>query len=613
LLLNLSAENKMSNGKKLTTTELNLLRKEAVSLRLQQYSLNRIQELTGLTHPTIISAFNRFRRGGWEAVNIKGRGRPKGDKALAVDKRICIDVLTQTPAENIQQGHYLWTTELFHTWLCSHFKIEKSVKFSSRLLDELGFNPKVNVTREITAKKWLEQNFSQALQKQILKGGLTFIGGAEVFSTYRETEDKLNNDNPVTLLFVRDLRGKLYWWSTRGALDEDMIYDFVQRLVSQFKDNNITFFFHSYSLNRMKKLTAWLENQTGLDLYIFNDELLGKDKLPKNLVEKLPIQNNYLNGLPNNPQNSSINQSYVRNAMALTHLQRLEAESIQIMREVVSETENPVMLYSVGKDSAVMLHLAMKAFYPSKPPFALLHVDTGWKFRDMYTFRDRLVKDLGMELITYTNPEGLEKNINPFTHGSALHTDIMKTVGLKQALDKYGFDAAFGGARRDEEKSRAKERVFSFRTAEHRWDPKNQRPELWKQYNAKKHKGESIRVFPISNWTELDVWQYIHKENIPTVPLYLAAERPVVERDGMLIMVDDERMPLLDGEVPMMKKVRFRTLGCYPLTGAIESEADTLPSVIQEMLLTKTSERQGRMIDKDSSASMEKKKQEGYF
>jgi len=299
--------------------------------------------------------------------------------------------------------------------------------------------------------------------------------------------------------------------------------------------------------------------------------------------------------------------------MALTHLQRLEAESIQIMREVVSETENPVMLYSVGKDSAVMLHLAMKAFYPSKPPFALLHVDTGWKFRDMYTFRDRLVKDLGMELITYTNPEGLEKNINPFTHGSALHTDIMKTVGLKQALDKYGFDAAFGGARRDEEKSRAKERVFSFRTAEHRWDPKNQRPELWKQYNAKKHKGESIRVFPISNWTELDVWQYIHKENIPTVPLYLAAERPVVERDGMLIMVDDERMPLLDGEVPMMKKVRFRTLGCYPLTGAIESEADTLPSVIQEMLLTKTSERQGRMIDKDSSASMEKKKQEGYF
>ena len=299
--------------------------------------------------------------------------------------------------------------------------------------------------------------------------------------------------------------------------------------------------------------------------------------------------------------------------MSLTHLQRLEAESMQIMREVVSNTENPVMLYSVGKDSAVMLHLAMKAFYPSKPPFPLLHVDTGWKFRDMYRFRDQLVKKLDIELIVYMNPEGAEKEINPFTHGSALHTNIMKTEALKQALDKFAFDAAFGGARRDEEKSRAKERVFSFRSKDHHWDPKNQRPELWKHYNAKKHKGESIRAFPLSNWTELDIWQYIHLENIPIVPLYLAAERPVVERDGMLILVDDERIPLKDGEVPMMKKVRFRTLGCYPLTGAIESEADTLPGIIQEMLLTKTSERSGRLIDQDSTASMEKKKQEGYF
>ena len=299
--------------------------------------------------------------------------------------------------------------------------------------------------------------------------------------------------------------------------------------------------------------------------------------------------------------------------MTLTHLQRLEAESIHIMREVVAEADNPVMLYSIGKDSAVMLHLAMKAFHPAVPPFPLLHVDTRWKFREMYKFRERMVAETGMDLLVHINPEGVEKNINPFTHGSAIHTDIMKTEGLKQALDQYGFDAAFGGARRDEEKARAKERVFSFRSAQHRWDPKNQRPELWKLYNARKHKGESIRVFPLSNWTELDIWQYIYLENVPIVPLYLSAERPVVERDGTLIMVDDARMPLRPGEVPMMKKVRFRTLGCYPLTGAVESEADTLPAIIQEMLLTKTSERQGRVIDHDSAASMEKKKQEGYF
>ena len=300
-------------------------------------------------------------------------------------------------------------------------------------------------------------------------------------------------------------------------------------------------------------------------------------------------------------------------AAALTHLQRLEAESIHIMREVVAECENPVMLYSIGKDSAVMLRLAMKAFYPSKPPFPLLHVDTTWKFKAMYEMRERMAKELGFELLVHQNPEAKARNINPFEHGSALHTDLWKTEGLKQALDKYGFDAAFGGARRDEEKSRAKERIFSFRSANHRWDPKNQRPELWRLYNTRKNPGESIRVFPISNWTELDIWQYIYLENIPIVPLYFSAERPVVERDGTLIMVDDERMPLRPGETPQMKSVRFRTLGCYPLTGAVESTAATLPEIIQEMLLTTTSERQGRMIDHDQAASMEKKKQEGYF
>jgi len=297
----------------------------------------------------------------------------------------------------------------------------------------------------------------------------------------------------------------------------------------------------------------------------------------------------------------------------LTHLQRLEAEAIHIMREVVAEADKPVMLYSIGKDSACMLHLAYKAFYPAPPPFPLLHVDTTWKFRDMYALRERMASEMKMELLVYQNPEAKSLGINPFEHGSQLHTHLWKTQGLKQALDKYGFDAAFGGGRRDEEKSRAKERIFSFRSASHHWDPKNQRPELWRLYNMRKNKGESIRVFPISNWTELDIWQYIHLEKIPIVPLYYAAERPVVDRDGTLIMVDDERMPLKPGEKPMMKMVRFRTLGCYPLSGAVESRATTLPQIIQEMLLTTTSERQGRMIDHDAAASMEKKKQEGYF
>ena len=297
----------------------------------------------------------------------------------------------------------------------------------------------------------------------------------------------------------------------------------------------------------------------------------------------------------------------------LTHLQRLEAESIDILREAVAESEHPVMLYSIGKDSSVMLHLARKAFHPSRPPFPLLHVDTTWKFREMYAFRDRMAATAGTQLLVHRNPEAVKLGINPFTHGSSLHTDVWKTQGLKQALDEYGFDLAFGGARRDEEKSRAKERVYSFRDRFHQWDPKNQRPELWNLYNGRINKGESIRVFPLSNWTELDIWQYIEQENIDIVPLYFAAERPVVERDGVLIMVDDERMPLRDGEKPAMRRVRFRTLGCYPLTGAVESDADTLVAIIREMAASRTTERQGRVIDHDASASMEKKKKEGYF
>jgi sulfate adenylyltransferase subunit 2 len=298
---------------------------------------------------------------------------------------------------------------------------------------------------------------------------------------------------------------------------------------------------------------------------------------------------------------------------SLTHLQRLEAESIYILREVVAECERPVMLYSIGKDSGVMLHLAIKAFYPALPPFPLLHVDTGWKFRAMYEFRDAMVKKLGLQLLVHVNPEGLALGVGPFTHGSEIHTDVMKTQALRQALDQYGFDAAFGGARRDEEKSRAKERVFSHRSAHHRWDPRQQRPELWQLYNTRKRAGESFRVFPLSNWTELDVWEYIYLEKIPIVPLYLAAPRPVVKRNGALIMMDDDRLPLEPGEEPEIRKVRFRTLGCYPLTGAIESEADTVPAIIAEMLSSRTSERSGRVIDHDGSGSMERKKQEGYF
>lgn len=297
----------------------------------------------------------------------------------------------------------------------------------------------------------------------------------------------------------------------------------------------------------------------------------------------------------------------------LTHLRALEAESIHIMREVVAEFENPAMLYSIGKDSSVMLHLALKAFYPAKLPFPLLHVDTTWKFKEMIEFRDRRMEELGLTLLTHVNPEGHAKGVSPFTHGSSVYTDIMKTQGLKQALNEHKFDAVFGGARRDEEKSRAKERIYSFRDKNHRWDPKKQRPELWNIYNGRIHKGESIRVFPLSNWTELDIWQYIYLEGIPIVPLYYAAPRPVVERDGVKIMVDDERFPLEEGEVPVIENVRFRTLGCYPLTGAVQSDALTLPDIIQEMLLTKTSERQGRLIDADQAGSMEKKKIEGYF
>jgi len=386
---------------------------------------------------------------------------------------------------------------------------------------------------------------------------------------------------------VNDARGTRYWVPLEGhVIDSVEVYNALDKLRTHL-GKPITLFPHGELVTHLRE-----------------------SRIPSDISIALLA---YTSPIRTAPQQRVKSQIPSPQAGVMTHLDRLEAESIFILREAVAEANNPAMLYSIGKDSSVLLHLARKAFYPAPPPFPLLHVDTRWKFREMYLFREFMTRESGTELLVHINPDAIEKNINPFDHGSALHTDITKTEGLKQALDKYHFDVVFGGARRDEEKSRAKERIFSFRTKTHHWDPKNQRPELWNLYNAKKQKGESIRVFPLSNWTEIDIWQYIYRENIPIVPLYFAKERPVLIRDGLILMIDDDRMRLLPDEQILRKKVRFRTLGCYPLTGAIPSNAETLPAIIQELLKSRTTERQGRAIDSDSSASMERKKQEGYF
>ena len=587
------------NAKRMTAARLNQLRQEAVRLRLEKKTLKDIQQLTGLTAPTIIDAYKCFVGGGWAAINTAERGSPAGLKASkatgALDESSLADLLKITYPD--AAGARLWTINALTEWLINTQGTKITKKTAARYAHHWGFNPPnpLQPTAEGSLRGRVSELFPGLLGRpntQILIGGISPISPNDP-NRFRKSG---------FLIHARDLRGKIHWLSAEEGIHIELIMDFLGRLCDTYSDN-IALLFKSWNLNQHEGLQQWLKKRHAK-------------------IQLIPISQADADeaAVPSKPQAAAaapgisyLPSTISRNAMSLTHLQRLEAESMQIMREVVAETENPVMLYSIGKDSAVMLHLAMKAFFPSTPPFPLLHVDTTWKFREMYKFRDEIVAKLGMKLIVHINEEGVAKGINPFTHGSAIHTDIMKTEGLKQALNKYQFDAAFGGARRDEEKSRAKERIFSFRTSQHRWDPKNQRPELWKLYNTRKHPKESIRVFPLSNWTELDIWQYIHLENIPIVPLYYSAERPVVERDGTLIMVDDERMPLNPGEVPVLRKVRFRTLGCYPLTGAVESEADTLPAIIQEMLLTKTSERQGRMIDHDSSASMEKKKQEGYF
>jgi sulfate adenylyltransferase subunit 2 len=601
-------------------SQLNAQRRRAVQLRVDGHSLTRVREETGLSVPTIIGAFKAFVEGGWHAVDVGARGRPQGTgRALtpAQESGLALLALYGRP-EAAGLSTTLWSADAVRDCAQQRFGVELHPRAVARCLARWGLTLvalRDAAERSSATAGWLAAQQSAARVNGAPRtwwcGGLPAPAAASA-GTSRG------------LLVAVDARGQIAWLPVASLGLQDAYVDFLARLQAH-TSSPVVAWLHGLDLRRAAQLNDWIETQPRLQVVACPipparraapaDEIislvpppLAADALPAAPPPVLAPAPTAASRPFITPQASTTDDP-----MNLTHLQRLEAESIHIMREVVAETDNPVMLYSIGKDSAVMLHLARKAFFPSPPPFPLLHVDTTWKFRAMYELRERMARESGMDLLVYQNPEAAELGINPFTHGSSIHTDMWKTQGLKQALDKYNFDAAFGGARRDEEKSRAKERIFSFRSAQHRWDPKNQRPELWRLYNGRKQKGESIRVFPISNWTELDIWQYIHLENIPIVPLYFAAERPVVNRDGTLIMVDDDRMPLKPGEVPMMKSVRFRTLGCYPLSGAVESSAATLTDVIQEMLLTKTSERQGRMIDHDSAASMEKKKQEGYF
>jgi len=611
-------------------SQLNAQRRRAVQLRVDGRSLAQIRAETGLSVPTIISAYKAFTAGGWLAVDVGARGRPRGvGRALtaAQESELVLAALYSRPT-SVGLADGLWSADAAQRWAAQRFGVELHARAIARCLTRWGLS--LVSLRDAAARSPVMADWLAARHAQ--PEGETPRGAAPRTWWCGSLPAPGASAGSRGLLVAVDARGHVAWLPVASLSSQDAYVEFLDRLLLQTQ-SPVDAWLHGPDLRRAALLMDWAATQPRLRVISCPIPLARRSPPAAEIAELAPPP---LSPSPPHaaPAASGLTEPPVAKAstpraterplpispaptldrlMNLTHLQRLEAESIHIMREVVAETDNPVMLYSIGKDSAVMLHLARKAFFPSAPPFPLLHVDTTWKFRAMYEMRERMAKEVGMDLIVYQNPEAAELGINPFTHGSAIHTDMWKTQGLKQALDKYNFDAAFGGARRDEEKSRAKERIFSFRSAQHRWDPKNQRPELWRLYNGRKQKGESIRVFPISNWTELDIWQYIYLENIPIVPLYFAAERPVVDRDGTLIMVDDDRMPLKAGEVPMMKSVRFRTLGCYPLSGAVESTANTLPAVIQEMLLTKTSERQGRMIDHDSAASMEKKKQEGYF
>jgi len=552
-------------------------RRRAVELRLAGSSLADVRAQTGLSAPTIISACKAFRQGGWSALARRSPGRPMGANRVldAADEAALTQSLLR--AEPPQSGR-LWSAAAVAGLARQRFGAKSEGRALARLLGRVGLVLPTLAERalqEPLLKDW-QQTTLQTLRATERKAG-EFIWCGEL------------RVHDARLLIAQTLRGRLGWLPLAAPCRIASWLDFLDRLLATSpKIRGVLL--HGVDVAR-PELQAWVQRHPSI-------VLLAAPAAPGPRREA---------SIATQPRKNP------RDPMRLTHLQRLEAESIHIMREVIAEAERPVMLYTAGKDSATMLHIARKAFFPAPPPFPLLHIDTTWEFRDMYAMREKVARDYGMALLVHRNPEAVRLDINPFTHGSQFHADRWNTEGLRQALDAHRFDVAFGGARRDEEKSRAKERVFSFRNAQHRWDPKNQRPELWNLYNARKQTGESIRVFPLSNWTELDIWHYIYWENVPIVTLYLARERPVVERNGTLLMVDDERMPLQDGEVPIMRKVRFRTLGCYPLSGAIESEASTLPEVIDEMLRSRQSERQGRLIDHDGSASMERKKQEGYF
>jgi sulfate adenylyltransferase subunit 2 len=592
----------------LNLDQLNARRKRAVQLRLAGQSLRQIRAETGLSAPTVIGAYKAFLRQGWHGIAVPGRGRRAGQGRIVApaDESRMLQQMLDDPPESAGLTAQLWTADAAAGLATSAGTQMPSSRAVTRLLERSGLDmaPMAVVARHnLALAAWRDQQLP-ALTRLSRRQRSTLIWCGQV------RVPGVTSGAWRRLLLAQTLRGTIAWLPLRDAYSLHSHLDFLARLQRTWPGKQLVLL-HGIDV-ATPGLQDWLTAQPDITVHPCPAGPATNQTAPSaptaQAVTAAPAHvDSAFNSLNQRTADTG------KKPMKLTHLQRLEAESIHIMREVVAEAENPVMLYSVGKDSATMLHLARKAFYPSPPPFPLLHVDTTWKFRDMYALRDRMAAETGMTLLTHRNPEAEAKGINPFDHGSQIHTDMWKTEGLKQALDLHGFDIAFGGARRDEEKSRAKERIFSFRSAQHRWDPKFQRPELWSLYNTRKHPGESIRVFPISNWTELDIWQYIYLENIPIVPLYFAAERPVVERNGTLIMVDDERMPLKSGEVPVMRKVRFRTLGCYPLTGAVESEADTLPAIIQEMLLTRTSERQGRMIDHDASASMEKKKQAGYF
>ncbi len=623
------------DARTLSLDVLNEKRRLAVSLRLEGLRPGEVAVRTGLSLPTVIGVYKTFLAGGWGAIDVRPRGRSHGDGRLidAEQENALFLLIASHLPDQLGLPQALWQSGAVSDLLAARCGLRLPERTVSLYLQRRGLSVPKPCER-IAGGSAVLRSWDASIYQDI-RARARVEGGTIYWVDEAPLQWNLANES-LRLNLVRAVsnRGKLLWMAYEGTLRAPVLMEFFDRLLRETGRKTFAIL-HGMHWQRAAEFNNWLHEHSERILTFYLPEsssanvrqdvpqtsppVKRKDTLNiacssgskdmftlqlKHLIADTKIEQ------PHYPQKNIRGGMH---SMSLTHLQRLEAESIHIMREVVAETENPVMLYSIGKDSAVMLHLAVKAFYPAKPPFPLLHVDTTWKFREMYEFRDNMVKKLGLDLIVHINPEGLKMNINPFTHGSAIHTDIMKTEGLKQALDKYAFDAAFGGARRDEEKSRAKERIFSFRSDQHRWDPKNQRPELWRLYNARKHKGESIRVFPLSNWTELDIWQYIYLQNIPIVPLYFAKERPVVERDGTLIMVDDDRMPLRAGEVPMLRKVRFRTLGCYPLTGAVESEANTLSQIIQEMLLTTTSERQGRVIDHDSAGSMEKKKQEGYF